>query len=130
VVKNFGVVTEKSWKTDLDWDQGMKTLLLLNQLKEYSFSMEDGTRITLNYIRADRKNIQKQEKNTDAFQQITIKAKADIQTLSGINQEEKKEIAKQAEQSLAQSLSELANTDGILEEGVSYRVDCAFTVSE
>lgn len=115
-IEKFEAVKDLTVVSELPTERAYEVMLLQNQLKQYSFPMDDGTRIKMQTVRVERSiDI---EENGSLVINITIKGIAEIENRLLLSEEEQTEICRQAEQQLEQRLLRLAE-----EQKEKYRYD-------
>lgn len=106
VIQSFEAVKNLNCMGEVAKNDAYEVMLLRDQLKSFSFSMEDGTRTTLHLIHTDR-SITGSESGAPLIN-ITVRGTAKIENRLALSEDEQVEICEQAEQELASRLLKLA----------------------
>lgn len=116
VVQSFEAVKNLVCISGLTQDQAYEAMLLQNQLKSFSFSLEDDTRVTLQLIRTERGINQEEEifltdnlKTAVPVVNVTVHATAKIENRLSLSESEQRKLCEQAQQELAVRLLMLAD---------------------
>ncbi len=106
VIRSFEAVKNLDCMAEFTQGEAYEIMLLQDQLKSFSFSLEDGTRTTLHLIHTDR-NINRTESGNPLIN-ITVRGTAKIENRLALSEDEQVEICEQAERELESGLLELA----------------------
>lgn len=106
VIRSFEAVKNLSCMADITQNDAYEVMLLQDQLKSFSFSLEDGTRTTLHLIHTDRSITRAEGENP--LLNITVRGTAKIENRLALSEDEQVEICEQAERELESRLIKLA----------------------
>lgn len=106
VIRSFEAVKNLNCMAELTQDDAYEIMLLQDQLKSFSFSLEDGTRTTLHLIHTGR-SITRAE-NENPLINITVRGTAKIENRLALSEDEQVKICEQAERELESRLIRLA----------------------
>lgn len=106
VIRSFEAVKNLNCMAELAQNDAYEVMLLQDQLKSFSFSLEDSTRATLHLIHTDR-SITRAESAAPLLN-ITVRGTAKIENRLELSGDEQVEICEQAERELEARLLELA----------------------
>ena len=111
-ISGYAAVKRLSPFSVLDKEQAYDAMLLRGQLKAFSFSLEDDTRVVLQQIRVDREisavSDEKMAEEQLPVIKLRINAAAQLKNRLSLTEKEKQEVKKQAEKELADRLLGLA----------------------
>lgn len=121
-ISGYASVKRLSPFSVLDKEQAYEAMLLRGQLKAFSFSLEDDTRVVLQQIRVDREisavSDEKMAEEQLPVIKLRINAAAQLKNRLSLTEKEKQEVKKQAEKELADRLLGLAR-----EQKQAYQID-------